>query len=131
MDQLSAVSSCQEQNTTCSKRDLCSKRVLIVGGMTKFKLFYRNVIENGGGLFDYHDGYIKQGCQALDQKVGRSDIILRPINCNSHGACLQVKKLCKKHNKPIKMLKGSSVSAISTALFTDMSHDQQNNCVMI
>ncbi|HEC36184.1 MAG TPA: DUF2325 domain-containing protein, partial [Anaerolineae bacterium] len=39
---------------------------------------------------------------------------------NSHRACLSVKKICKKWEKPYYMLPSSSVSSISRAL-TDVA----------
>ena len=60
-----------------------------------------------------------KGVQHLDQQVGRCDMVLCPVNCNSHGAAGHVKKLCQKYNKPIKILQSASVSAISMALTSD------------
>ena len=42
----------------------------------------------------------------------RADIILCPVNCNSHGACIKVKNLAKKHNKTFYMLPNGSLSTI-------------------
>ncbi|MEG6520973.1 DUF2325 domain-containing protein [Desulfotomaculum sp. 1211_IL3151] len=112
---------CEKKETetcdqNCCNFDFCAKRVLIVGGITKFKTFYKNLIEQKGGEFDYSDGYMKGGERALDCKIKRCDIVLCPVDCNSHNACLSVKKLCKKHGKPFKMLMSSSVSGISEAI---------------
>lgn len=100
----------------CCNYELCAKRVLIVGGITKFKALYRNIIEQKGGEFDYLDGYMKGGERVLDNKIKRCDMVLCPVDCNSHNACLSVKKLCKKHGKPYKMLTSSSVSGITEAM---------------
>ncbi|MCK5165485.1 MAG: DUF2325 domain-containing protein, partial [Desulfobacula sp.] len=83
----------------------------------KMKSFYRDIVENAGGKFDYHDGYLKAGKTNLEAKVKKCDMVLCPVNCNSHNACLRVKKLCNKHNKAIKFLNSSSLSAVSQALF--------------
>jgi hypothetical protein len=97
----------------CPLFDLCGKRILIVGGITKIKTFYRRAIEKKGAVFEYHDGWGKHGLEGL---VRRSDMVLCPVNCNSHNACLSVKKLCKKYCKRVQMLPSSSSSAISQAL---------------
>lgn len=102
----------------CPKYQLCSKRILIVGGITKIKHLYRNLIESSGGMFEYHDGYMKGGKKRLEAQVGRCDLVICPVNCNSHVACNKVKDLCKKFNKPVKMLSCASLSAISGALAT-------------
>ena len=45
--------------------------------------------------------------------------MLCPVDCNSHAACSLVKKLGKKHKKPVQMLFGSSLNAISRALLPE------------
>lgn len=96
--------------------DLCARRVLIVGGLTKLRGFYREMIEKMGGEFEYHDGYLQSGAKTLEDSIKRSDIILCPVDYNSHGACLSVKKICKRFNKSYQILPGSSLSSISQAL---------------
>lgn len=106
------------EGESCPRFDLCAKRVLIVGGITKFRHLYRDLVESGGGVFDYHDGYMTSGKQNLEARVKRSDLVICPVNCNSHGACIKVKRFCRKHNKAINMLPSASISAISSALYT-------------
>ncbi len=112
----SVVTSENNCDETCPRFQLCAKRILIIGGITKIKHMYRQLVESSGGEFDYHDGYMKNGSQNIEALVMRSDLILCPVNCNSHGACKKVKKLCRKHNKSIKMLSSSSLSSMSDAL---------------
>jgi len=102
----------------CPIFNLCSRRILIVGGMSKLKEFYRDLIEKMGGIFECHDGNTQRGENVLHNLVGRVDIVLCPIDCNSHGACLSVKKFCKRQNKPYRMLPNSSLSSISRELLT-------------
>ncbi|MCW7753141.1 DUF2325 domain-containing protein [Desulfobotulus sp. H1] len=96
--------------------DLGYKRVLVVGGRPCMRPLYRNAVETTGGQFEYHDGCIHGGKQTLEARVRRSDIILCPVNCNSHGACGLVKEICRKHGKCLRMLDSSSRSAITAAL---------------
>lgn len=103
-------------NESCPQFHLCAKRILIVGGMTKMERFYRDLVESGGGRFDYHDGYMNGAAKNLVERVLKSDLVICPVNCNSHGACTRIKNLCKKYNKPLKILPNSSLSAISRAL---------------
>lgn len=112
----SVITSENNCDETCPRFQLCAKRILIIGGITKIKHMYRQLVESSGGEFDYHDGYMKNGSQNIEALVMRSDLILCPVNCNSHGACKKVKKLCRKHNKSIKMLSSSSLSSMSDAL---------------
>ncbi len=97
----------------CPLFDLSGKRILIVGGISKIKAFYRRLIEEKSAVFEYHDGWGKHGLEGL---IRRSDMVLCPVNCNSHNACLSVKKLCKKYCKRVQMLPNSSLSSISQAL---------------
>ena len=110
---ISAMNRCDE---TCPSFDLCQKRILIVGGIVKIKDRYKKLIEENGGIFEYHDGYMKGGTKGLKGQVRRADMVLCPVNCNSHNACSLTKKLGKKYNRPVHMLAGSGLSAISQAL---------------
>ena len=101
----------------CPLFDLAGKRILIVGGITKIKAFYRRTIEEKGAVFEYHDGWGKHG---LEGQIRRSDMVLCPVNCNSHNACLNVKKMCKKHCKRVQMLHNSSLHSISQALLKNV-----------
>lgn len=112
---------CRENNhcigDTCNQYQLCAKRVFMVGGMTKMKSYYQKIVENAGGEFHYHDGYLKNGKTNFEAFVKRCDVVICPVNCNSHNACLKVKKLCNQYNKPVKFLNSSSLSTITQALF--------------
>ena len=117
--QILALDRCDE---TCPSFNLCQKRILIVGGITKIEALYRQIVEENGGIFDYHDGYMKGGVKGLDNQVRRADMVLCPTNCNSHTACLVVKKLGKKHRTPIRMLASSSLNSISQTLLEHQKH---------
>ncbi len=106
----------QECDESCPAFDLCKKRILIVGGITKMKNLYRDLIEHKGGVFAYHDGYMRGGENVLEEKVRQSDVVLCPVDVNSHNACLSVKKICKKREKPYWMLPNSSLTSITQSL---------------
>ncbi|MEA1948875.1 MAG: DUF2325 domain-containing protein, partial [Thermodesulfobacteriota bacterium] len=110
---ISALNRCDE---TCPSFDLCRKRILIVGGINRMESIYRQLIEENGGIFEYHDGHIKGGKKALENRIKRADVVLCPVNINSHNACSVVKKMGKKHRKSIQMLAGSGLGVISQAL---------------
>jgi hypothetical protein len=96
----------------------CNKRVLIVGGIERMERKYRQMIEKEGGILDYHSGNMQDGVKKLENCLQRADIVLCPVNCNSHGACSMVKRLGKKHNKPVHMMPNFSLHAISSVLGT-------------
>jgi hypothetical protein len=103
-------------DASCPEFNLCRKRVLIVGGITRMEALYRQLIENSGGVFEYHDGYLNGGAKHLENRLKRSDIVICPVNCNSHAACALVKNLGKKHNKTVHMLANFSLSAVSNLI---------------
>lgn len=100
----------------CPSFNLCQKRILIVGGIARMEAHYRRLIEEGGGILEYHEGHMKNGIRQLENSLKRADIVLCPVNCNSHAACSIVKNLGKKHNKPVHMMANFSLSAVSQAL---------------
>jgi hypothetical protein len=108
----------------CERYQLCAKRVFMIGGITKMKAYYKDIIEKAGGKFDYHDGYIKNTTSNLEARVKRSDLVLCPVNCNSHTACLKVKQLCMRYNTELKILSSSSLSAVSNAILVPDSENQ-------
>jgi hypothetical protein len=67
-------------------------------------------------MFEYHDGRVNAGTKGLENQLGRADMVLRPIDCNSHGAASAVKRLGKKYQKPVRMLANSRLSTVSHAL---------------
>ncbi len=116
--EISAMNRC---DATCPSFDLCKKRILIVGGITRMESLYRELIENSGGIFEYHDGYMKNGVKRLECRLKRADLVVCPVNCNSHAACSIVKNLAKKHHKTVHMLTNSSLSAVSQAIWAPVT----------
>lgn len=100
----------------CPRRRLCARRIFMIGGITKMKSYYRQIVEKAGGEFDYHDGYLKNSNEDLAAKVRRCDVVVCPVSCNSHNACLKVKNLCTRYNKELKILNSASLSAVTKAL---------------
>lgn len=113
MAQIMPQNHCDQE---CPAYDLCQKRILMVGGITKMQALFREIVEGNGGIFDYHDGYVRKGGKQLESSLKRADIVLCPVNCNSHGACSIVKNLAKKHRKKVYLLENSSLSTVSQAI---------------
>jgi hypothetical protein len=113
LDQLTQPAS---QTAHCPNFALCNRRILIVGGMTKLRAFYEQLVVKMGGQFEYHDGYTCNGHKPLTSLVDRSDVVICPVDVNSHSACLHVKKCCKELNKPYYMLRSSSISTLHQTL---------------
>ncbi len=89
-------------------------KVLYVGGVEKLCPHYREVAELIGAEFHRHDGMERSG--RLGALIESADVVICPVDCNSHQACLRVKNECKKADKPYEMLRSSSISAFSRAV---------------
>ena len=116
LDDLKSMQRCSE---TCPSFDLCRKRVLVVGGITRMESLYRRLIEDNGGIFEYHDGHMKHGAKQLENRLRRADMVLCPVNCNSHAACNTVKNLAKKLDKPLYMLANGSLNVVTQVIRGD------------
>lgn len=106
----------EDQCEACPNKPLCKKRILLVGGLTKLQPYYRNVVEKQDGIFEFHDGHIRNGDTRLCEQISRSDYVLCSLDVNSHRACLSVKRYCKKWGKSYQMLKNSGVSSVARAI---------------
>lgn len=103
---------CTDCDQACASCAVCPRRILLVGGMTRMESLYRQLVEGKGDDFEYHDGYLG-GVNTLEKSLQKADMVLCPVNCNSHRACLLVKSLCKKHKKTVHMMANFSLSAVS------------------
>ena len=95
----------------------CNKCILFVGGMDRLEPHYRSLVENDfGGKFLRHDGDCRNGQDRLAHMVKRAEAVICPINCNSHRACLCVKKICKDLNKPCVLMRNSGLGSLKRTL---------------
>jgi hypothetical protein len=95
----------------------CNKCILFVGGMDRLEPHYRSLVENDfGGKFMRHDGDCRNGQDRLINMVKRAEAVICPINCNSHRACLCVKKICKDLNKPCVLMRNSGLGSLKRTL---------------
>ena len=96
--------------------DLRGCRIAYVGGRAGTVGHIRTLIENSNGLFSHHDGGIKDSIARLDRVLNQADVVLCPIDCVSHGACLKAKKFCKRTAKTFVPLRSASLSSLVTGL---------------
>jgi hypothetical protein len=94
----------------------CKRRVLMVGGLTRLSSLYQELAEGLGYDFAYHDGYMNAGEKGLKNLIQNVDLVLCSTDCNSHGACNSVKKICKNLNKDCCFLNNTSLSSVSRTL---------------
>ncbi|PID77663.1 MAG: hypothetical protein CSB24_00260 [Deltaproteobacteria bacterium] len=113
--------SCESCNGDCvcpMNNVLNGKTVLYVGGQRKMISRYKQVIEQSGGEFIYHDGGHESAKHMLPKLLTGADAVFCPIDCVSHDACKCVKKFCKKYQKPFVMMRSSGVSSLAKELET-------------
>jgi len=114
----SIVSSCTVC-TSCNEEQICpleAMRIAVVGGMDRLESRYREVVEDLGGDFVFHNGDCHGGVKRLKNVVCRSDIIVFVTKKNSHAALRAVKGLCKKTGKQFLVLKETGPQALKKAL---------------
>jgi len=50
------------------------------------------VVERAGGQFVHHDGGLEDGESRLWRALGSADVVICPVDCVSHNACLLAKQ---------------------------------------
>ncbi len=88
--------------------------LLYVGGRTVGHL--RALSERLGAAFLYHDGGVEDRSGLLGGLVSRADIVLFPVDCISHEAVTNLKRLCRQMAKPFMPLRSSGMGSFAAAL---------------
>ena len=96
--------------------DLCGRRVAYVGGRAGIVGHFRALVERLNGHFIYHDGGIEDHEGQLGRILGQADVVLCPVDCVSHRACLRAKRFCKRTAKPFVPLRSAGLSSFVTGL---------------
>ena len=96
--------------------DLCGRRVAYVGGRAGIVGHFRALVERLNGHFIHHDGGIEDHEGQLGRILGQADVVLCPVDCVSHRACLRAKRFCKRTAKPFIPLRSSGLSSFVTGL---------------
>jgi hypothetical protein len=95
---------------------LTGHAVLYVGGHRDVTPRLRAHVEQQGGRFLYHDGGIEMQNSRLSGLVSQADAVLCPVSRVSHDACLQLKRLCKRHGKRFVVLRSAGLSGFVSAM---------------
>ena len=96
--------------------DLCGRRVAYVGGRAGIVGHFRALVERLNGHFIHHDGGIEDHEGQLGRILGQADVVLCPVDCVSHRACLRAKRFCKRTAKPFVPLRSAGLSSFVTGL---------------
>ncbi len=76
----------------------------------------RRLVESSSGKFLYHDGGQEARIGLLASLLQSADIVLFPVDCVSHNAMGQVKRLCHQSGKPYRALRTSSLGSFMHAV---------------
>lgn len=102
----------------CGRIDLCGRCILFVGGRSEQVQHYRRLVESLNGTFSHHDGGLEENLGRLHGLFGHADAVLFPVDCISHNAHDEVKRLCRRWEKPYLPLRRSGLGAVMRALET-------------
>lgn len=100
----------------CGRIDLCGRCILFVGGRGQQVRHYRRLVESCNGTFAHHDGGLEENLGRLSGLFGQADAVLFPVDCISHNAHDEVKRLCRRWEKPYVPLRRSGLGAVMRAL---------------
>jgi len=108
---------CADHNSdNCPGPNLCGKTVLYGGGLHKMVPHYRQLVENYGGRFLHHDGGREATRNLLPKMLSTADAVFCPVDCVSHDACICVKKMCKRYQKPFVLMRSAGLSSLAKGL---------------
>lgn len=83
------------------------------------------LVESLNGRFSHHDGGVDDNIARLGGVVSQADVVLCPVDCVSHGACLKAKALCKQTAKPFVPLRTAGLSSLVRGLHQAVGQDDQ------
>jgi hypothetical protein len=98
--------------------------LLYVGGRTVGHL--RALSERLGATFLHHDGGVEDRSGLLGGLVSRADIALFPVDCISHEAMTNLKRLCRQMAKPFMPLRSSGMGSFAAAL-TELGQERDSS----
>jgi hypothetical protein len=106
-----------EQLCPCPGRALLSgQTIAMVGGIGSLECHYRELVESMGGCFCRHDGECAGGEKSIEDCIRKADLVVCPIEVNSHHAARAVKRVCKTHGIPCCFPRSAGLTGLKTAI---------------
>jgi len=96
--------------------DLGGATILYVGGRANQLPRFKALVEQAHGQLIHHDGGVEDAAALLPGLVGRADVTLFPVDCISHNAMAQAKRVCQQLDKPFVPLRTSSLACLLSVL---------------
>ena len=116
--QLAAMARHEDEATESFQAVVESRTIVYVGGRPGPVFAMRNVVERANGDFVHHDGGLEDRRGLLASAVSKADVVLFPVDCISHDAVLNLKRLCRQAGKPYHALRTAGIASFVTALIT-------------
>jgi hypothetical protein len=95
---------------------LDGQRLLYVGGRPKQIEQLRALTSRMGGTLLTRDGGIEDSMSLLPGLLGQADAAFFPVDCVSHGAAGQVKRICRDLDKPFVPLRNAGLASFVVAI---------------
>jgi hypothetical protein len=99
-----------------SPASLAGVSLLYVGGRPDKLGHLRALSERSGAVFLHHDGGVDDRSGLLGGLVSRADLVMFPVDCVSHEAAINVKRLCRQLAKPFMPLRSSGMASFAAAI---------------
>ncbi|MEW6533409.1 MAG: DUF2325 domain-containing protein [Thermodesulfobacteriota bacterium] len=105
------------EHCPCPGRALLSgQTIAMVGGIGSLECHYRELVEAMGGCFFRHDGECAGGEKSIEDCIRKADLVVCPIEVNSHHAARAVKRVCKAHDIPCCFPRSAGLTGLKTAI---------------
>ena len=111
-----------------TRMDLAGRSIAYVGGRSRTMGHFRALIEELNGSFSHHDGGIDDNMSRLDRVLGQADVVMCPVDCVSHSACLKAKKFCKRNARTFVPLRNASLASLVTGLYEAVGDSSRTAC---
>jgi hypothetical protein len=95
---------------------IAGQTLLYVGGRPQTLVQLREFVERHGGKIIHHDGGLQDRSGMLAGLASKSDMIFFPVDCVSHEAAGNVKRLASQFGKPYFPLRSSGLGSFVSAL---------------
>ena len=98
--------------------ELQGRTLLYVGGRPKQVEQLRALTARFGGLLLSHDGGVEDSPTLLPGLVSQADVAFFPVDCVSHHAAGQVKRLCREAAEAVRAAAHASLASFAAAVGT-------------
>ncbi len=99
------------------------RTIVYIGGHPRQVSTMRRMGERGNGEFVHHDGGLEDRKGLLASAISKADWVLFPVDCVSHDAVLNLKRLCQQTGKPYRALRTAGIASFIAALLSGIEQN--------